>query len=117
MSDRDEARLDRWFSRLEKPLPGAAARFVRWLRAPSSGWVRIPSGILLMFAGVFGALPILGMWMFPLGLLLLAQDIPPLKRWTVRALVRFERLWARRRRRRRRSGAGRHGADRRKEPQ
>src|SRR5215467_15648034 len=28
--------------------------------------------------GVFGFLPVLGFWMFPLGLVLLADDVPPL---------------------------------------
>ena len=38
-------------------------------------------GILLMGLGVLGFLPILGFWMIPLGLALLATDIPPFRRW------------------------------------
>jgi len=38
-------------------------------------------GILLILLGMIGFLPILGFWMIPLGLALLATDIPPLERW------------------------------------
>jgi len=37
-------------------------------------------GIVLMTAGVFGFLPVLGFWMLPLGLALLAMDLPFLRR-------------------------------------
>jgi hypothetical protein len=35
--------------------------------------------MLLICGGLLGFLPILGLWMLPLGLLLLAEDVPPLK--------------------------------------
>jgi len=38
-------------------------------------------GLVLIFLGILGFLPILGFWMIPLGLAVLATDIPPLKRW------------------------------------
>ena len=38
-------------------------------------------GLVLIFLGLLGFLPILGFWMIPLGLAVLATDIPPLKRW------------------------------------
>lgn len=38
-------------------------------------------GLLLICLGLLGFLPILGFWMIPLGLAVLATDIPPLKRW------------------------------------
>jgi hypothetical protein len=100
VADRDEERLDRQLDRLEQELPERAARFLRWLRAPSSRWVRIPAGILLMVGGVFSFLPILGLWMVPLGALLLAQDIPFLRRPVGRALVWLERQWIKWKRRR-----------------
>ncbi len=37
-------------------------------------WVRNPVGFLLIFGGVLGALPILGFWMIPLGLVILSVD-------------------------------------------
>ncbi|MDA0675304.1 MAG: hypothetical protein O3A88_02880 [Proteobacteria bacterium] len=47
---------------------------------------RVIAGVLLMGGGVLGFLPILGFWMFPLGVLIAALDIPPLRR---RLLARF----------------------------
>lgn len=43
--------------------------------------VRGVLGVLAMIAGVLGFLPILGFWMFPLGVALLSLDVPPLRRW------------------------------------
>ena len=40
-----------------------------------------------------GFLPVLGFWMVPLGMLLIAQDIPFLRRPTLRALLWLERKW------------------------
>lgn len=43
-------------------------------------------GILLFIGGVLGFLPVLGFWMMPLGLALLATDVPPMRRWFIRRL-------------------------------
>ena len=47
--------------------------------------VRTPVGLLLIVGGVFGILPILGFWMIPLGIALIAMDIAPIaaafRRW------------------------------------
>jgi hypothetical protein len=48
-------------------------------------------------------LPLLGLWMLPLGLLLLAEDLPFLRRPMLRTLLWVERRWLRWRRSRRRS--------------
>ena len=63
----------------------------RWLRKPASRWARIPTGILLIFGGFLGMLPFLGFWMLPLGLMLLADDAPPLRRARGRLLDWLER--------------------------
>lgn len=101
MVDKDADRLDRQFERLEAKLPGSASRTLRWLRQPSSRWVRVPVGVLLIIGGLFSFLPILGLWMAPLGLMLLAQDVPALRRPTRRSLIWIERRWVEWRRRRR----------------
>jgi hypothetical protein len=101
VADRDYERLDRQFDRLEEELPESASGFLRWLRGPSYRWVRILAGILLIIGGLLSFLPILGLWMIPLGALLLAQDIPFLRRPVGRALVWFERRWIQWKRRRR----------------
>lgn len=87
MSKSDHPDLDRQFEQVEQRLPTTMARFVRWLRQPSSRWFRIPAAVLLIVAGFIGFLPILGFWMIPLGLLLIAQDIPFLRRPIARLLA------------------------------
>ena len=47
--------------------------------------------VLLILGGVFSFLPVLGLWMLPLGLMVLAVDIPPLKRPVGNFLVRGQR--------------------------
>jgi hypothetical protein len=90
--------LDRHFAWFEARLPPGPAKFVAWLRKPSSILVRIPLAVLLIFGGIFSFLPILGLWMLPLGLLLFAQDVPwlqpPLARmlgWVERKLIERQR--------------------------
>ncbi len=68
--------LDEHLARFERRLPEGFRGFVRWLRKPGSGWTRIPLGIVLILCGFVGFLPILGFWMVPLGLLVLAIDVP-----------------------------------------
>lgn len=63
---------------------------VRRLRQPSARWLRIPAGLLLIVGGIFFILPVLGLWMLPLGIVLLAEDIPPLRRGTDRILAWIE---------------------------
>ena len=59
--------------------PSWIANGVRHLRRPQARWTRIPVALLLIFAGFFSFLPVLGLWMLPLGFLLLAVDIPFLR--------------------------------------
>jgi hypothetical protein len=101
MINRDEERLNRQLDRFERELPASLSRSMRWLREPSSRWIRIPAGLLLIAGGIFSILPLLGLWMLPLGLLLLAQDLSFLRRPTRRALLWMERRWVRWKRRRR----------------
>src|SRR4029450_11719033 len=93
--EKDQRRLDRQFDRLNEYLPGVVGDRIVWLRKPSSRWVRLPIAILLIVAGVFSFLPVLGLWMLPLGLMLLAADVPFLKRPMGLALVWLERQWKR----------------------
>lgn len=83
----DKLALRTAFKRLESELPERAGRALRWLRHPASRWVRVPAGVLLMLGGIFSFLPLLGAWMLPLGLLLVAYDVPflrlPVSRFTI----------------------------------
>ncbi|MBR0706783.1 MULTISPECIES: hypothetical protein [Bradyrhizobium] len=70
-----DPRLDKLVHRL----PPRMGDTVTYLLRPSSRWVRIPSGALLVVGGVLSFLPVLGVWMLPLGLALLAEDVPALR--------------------------------------
>jgi hypothetical protein len=93
-----KAELDRHFAWFEDKLPPGPASFVGWLRKPSSRLVRIPLALLLIFGGIFSFLPVLGLWMLPLGLLLFAQDVPVLQGPLARMLGWVERKWIERQR-------------------
>ena len=88
-----KAELDRHFEWIAERLPERLGRFVRWLRQPSSRLVRIPLSALLILGGIFSFLPILGLWMLPLGLMLVAQDIPFLQPPLANTLGWIERKW------------------------
>ena len=92
-----EARLQRQFARIGRRFP-AAGGFLAWLRKPGMHLVRLPLGLVLIVGGLLGFLPILGFWMLPLGLVILALDIPVLRRPVGNALVRLQR-WIRSKRR------------------
>ena len=49
---------------------------MRWGKERLPPVVRSLVGVLLMIGGVFGFLPVLGFWMFPLGIAFIALDIP-----------------------------------------
>ena len=98
MSVDHKMELDRHFAWFEAKLPPGPARFVGWLRRPSSRLVRIPLAILLILGGIFSFLPVLGLWMLPLGLVLFAQDLPFLEKPMARMLGWIERKWIGRRR-------------------
>lgn len=68
-------------------------------KVKATRWLRNSAGVLLMLGGLLGpVLPILGVWMVPLGLVLLAVDFP----WAQRLNDRLHRWWERRRRQLRR---------------
>lgn len=79
--------------RFEERLPDWIARTSRYLRQPSAMLWRIPAAAVLIVGGILGFLPILGFWMVPLGLLLLAVDIPLLRPPLVRLLHWIEQKW------------------------
>ena len=91
ISDLDLSPSDHRLERLIERLPSSMRPAMRWLRRPSARPVRIPAGVLLCVGGVFGLLPLLGFWMLPAGLVLLAEDVPPLTRARDRMLEWVER--------------------------
>jgi hypothetical protein len=102
MTDKGRKELDQAYEGLERETPDRVARAIRWLRNPDSRWVRLPLGILLIAGGFFGFLPILGFEFIPLGLLLVAQDVPVLRKpvgeftiWLEHKWVQLRRWWQR----------------------
>jgi membrane-bound ClpP family serine protease len=93
---RDEAqdKLDRAYQALEEHAPDSLARALRWLRNPQGRWIRLPLGIMLVVAGLLGPfVPVLGIELIPIGLLLIAQDFPPLREPVARMTLWLERQW------------------------
>lgn len=100
---RRERRFQRQFDaigRLVPPLRGPMST----LRRNSWFPLRFPIALALIAGGFLSFLPVLGLWMLPLGLLLLAVDLPILRGpisvaiiRTRRAGQRWRRQWRRRR--------------------
>ena len=95
MSNQSETDLEEKVERLATRLPRRLAQFVRWLRKPSSRLVRMPAAILLILIGVIGIFPIVGLSLIPLGLILVAQDVPALRPPIARMLAWIERKFPR----------------------
>jgi hypothetical protein len=93
MSNHHRAELDRHFAWFEARVPAPLAKFLGWVRKPSSRFARAPLAMLLIVGGIFSFLPVLGLWMLPLGLLLIAQDVPFLQGPMARMLGWIERKW------------------------
>jgi hypothetical protein len=80
------SKADWRLGRLINRLPKRARSTICFLRRPSARWFRIPAGLLLTLGGVLWFLPIVGLWMLPVGLALLADDVPPLRSLRSRTL-------------------------------
>jgi len=90
-------------ARLSAKLPERGRRALDWLREPSRFWIRLVAALLFILGGIFSILPVLGLWMLPVGLALLSQDVPALKvplehaaRWIERSWARLADAWRRR---------------------
>jgi len=82
-----DPRLDGLVGRLPPRIGGT----VTYLLQPSNYWVRMPAGAMLVVGGVLWFLPVLGIWMLPLGLALLAEDVPGLRSQRSKVLDWIER--------------------------
>lgn len=93
MAEQGKQTLDKAYDGLEEETPDSVSRAIRWLRKPEARWIRWPAGIALIVAGFFGFLPIIGIEMLPVGLLLIAQDIPFLRKPVGAAMLWLEKKW------------------------
>lgn len=56
------------------------SRMVAWIPRRKGRKVRLALGVFLVVGGMLGlVLPVAGIWMIPLGLLVLAEDVPRLR--------------------------------------
>jgi hypothetical protein len=78
--------FDEEMDRLQGHMPDWAGRNFDRLRQPEAVWVRVPAGIALIGGGVLSFLPVLGIWMLPVGVALLACDVRPMQPPLARAL-------------------------------
>ena len=73
-------RFNRELDELENRLPNWARGVLRRSRTPDAVFLRTLVALLLIIGGIAGiVLPVLGFWMVPLGLALLAVDVPFLR--------------------------------------
>lgn len=79
------------------PRPPKLSLLGRDYQLPKSRPLRVAIGIILVFLGCLGFLPVLGFWMIPLGLLILSYEFHIVRRLRRRLVVRWERRKARRR--------------------
>jgi hypothetical protein len=100
---REDRRFQRQFDALSRLIPVlrgplSTLRGNRWLL------IRLPLALIFIAGGLLSFLPFLGIWMLPLGLLLLAVDLPflrgPISSLMIRARRRIQvwTIWWRRRR-------------------
>lgn len=61
-------------------LPARPSRALAWLHDPECRHVRMPLGIFLVILSFFSFLPVIGIEFLPLGLMLIAQDVPALRK-------------------------------------
>lgn len=92
--------LDDQLDRLEGVCPAYLAKPIHFLREPRLRWLRTTAGIPLIVGSFFWFLPILGLEMLPIGLMLIAIDVPflrgPVARmiaWGERAVISMITLW------------------------
>jgi hypothetical protein len=96
---RQKRRLLRQFGAMERRIPALRGP-LRLLLSERGGIVRMGAAVLCLVGGLLSFLPFLGIWLLPLGFLLLAVDVPPLRlpasafvirgrRWTTGKVRRF----------------------------
>lgn len=102
MKDRGKREIRAAYEGLEQELPGPLRRPLHWLRKPRLRYLRWPVGLLLIGGGTLWFLPVIGIEWLPLGLLLIAQDVPLLRRPVGRMMLTLEGAWRRMKRRWRR---------------
>lgn len=95
--NRQNRRFTRQITWIEARMPRLGGT-LKALVQPRRVWLRLPAALVLIFGGLLGVLPVLGFWMLPLGVLLLAIDLPRLRPLVGATFVRARAFWRRWRR-------------------
>lgn len=85
---RPHHRFEREFARVATVAP-----WIGKLRQPGWTLLRVLAAVMLIFGGILAVLPVLGLWMIPLGLMLLAIDIPILQEPLAALIIRARWIW------------------------
>lgn len=91
--------LNEALDELERETPDRVTHLIRWLRRPQARRIRLPIGILCIIASMFWFLPVIGIELLPIGLLLIAIDVPALRRPVGLFTLWVEERWVTLRRR------------------
>ena len=81
-------------SRLKREVAKTSYRILKWGNDRVPPGLRSLCGIGLMIGGIFGFLPILGFWMFPLGVALVLLDIPFTKHKILKKIEGLSEKWS-----------------------
>jgi hypothetical protein len=87
--------LEKAFDQLEHETPDVVTRAICWIHRPEARSVRLPVGIVCIAASFFWFLPVIGIELLPIGLLLIAQDVPVLRRPVGRMTLFLLNRWVR----------------------
>jgi hypothetical protein len=91
--DEGKRDLDKAFAGLEDEVPDRVCRTIRWLRDPRSKRIRLTVGITLIVLSFAAILPVIGIELLPLGLLLIAEDVPLIRKPVARFMIWLENKW------------------------
>jgi hypothetical protein len=87
---KEARRLRRQFDVMSRAIPASRPVTERLLQ-DRMRLVRLPVAAILMLSGFFAFLPVLGLWMLPLGLMLLAVDVPLIRPTVSASFIRLRR--------------------------
>jgi hypothetical protein len=93
MSARLAAAWDARVACLLTKLPDRARWAIAWLRHPPRRWLRLAAAMLLITGSILSLLLVPGLWMLPLGLALMSDDVPWLKTPLEHAARWIEGAW------------------------
>lgn len=81
--------FDRTLDRLEQQV--RLRKAIRWARHPDRRGGRLPLGVFCVIGGMLWFLPVVGIWLLPIGLVLIAHDVPRLRDPVARLVCWIER--------------------------